>query len=403
MKTSVKKLFGAIQGYIMLLLIVTIAVGLVSLSALPSFERIKNVNEQFALVSKVMELDHNDLQFSRVELQGVRAQMASLVGRLTSTSTYEVINQYYIQEGVKRQDMMPEVGKRYSLFIDAAEDYFENEAPGTLDKRQLALERTASDYREILYKLNALQEYAVEKIYEIVNAALIFLLVVISLVFLFVGRVDRKLFSDISALMWQESARASYVFKTSEFHSLAHRLSQESGGKMASAMKDSTTGLLNYEGLQRTFGQRFTKANATNIHVCYFEIDNFKELTEKFQKRTVDEIMMKIASIFKLYQNPTDLVARVDNNHFIAVFARSDKKKALTEFDHIRSTVASTRFKLDDHKSPVTLSGGFTSKSSTQTLDDVVKNARKYLMVAIEMGGNVIAEPQDLTKVMSKS
>lgn len=403
MKTSVKKLFGAIQGYVVLILLLTIAVGLISLSALPSFERVKNVNAQLVLVTKVMNLDHNDLQFARIEMHGVRAQMASMINKLESTAPYEVINQYHIKEHQKRQDMLPALMERYNAFIASTEAYFDGDVKTSLAKRRFMMEQAASQYRETLYAFSALQDDTIEKLHEIVNAGMVLLLVVISLIFLFVGRVDRKILSDINALMWQESARASYVFKTSEFHSLAHRLSQENSGKMASAMKDSTTGLLNYEGLQRLFAQRFTKANATNVHVCYLEIDNFKALTEKYQKRTVDEIIMKIASIFKLYQNPIDIVARVDNNHFIAVFARTEKKKAFTEFDNIRSTIAGTRFRLDDQKSPVTLSGGFTSKSSTQTLDDVVKNAKKYLMVAIEMGGNVIAEPQDLNKVLSKS
>ncbi|MEJ2468962.1 MAG: diguanylate cyclase, partial [Campylobacterales bacterium] len=125
--------------------------------------------------------------------------------------------------------------------------------------------------------------------------------------------------------------------------------------------------------------------------VCIFEIDNYSKLVNHFPQSVIDPILIKITSIMKLHKMQNDLIGRIQGGQFIAVFVRSDKQKAMDDCDHIRQMIEENRFKMPHDSFPITMSGGFTSKTATHTLDDSVKNATERLRVAQNKGGNAIS------------
>ena len=409
MKTSIKKLLSSVQFNAMVLMLMTVITALLLASATATFNRIDNMALQEHMVKEIAVKDRKDPALDHIQVEGILSRLPILINRLESDEAYELVNSFFFGEGPRRAEYANTLRERYRHLADAATPYFRNDADGN-DKR------TAADFKaqrhDVLVAIDA-YIYALYPMTKLQNAVLyqyffltgigLGLILLWSLVVIFASnKASRYILSDIHSLIQQDSGkRSTEKLNTSEINTLALKLRQESGeSALVPSKKDDVTQLPNYEGVKTAFEHRAPGSKKLQTFVCIFEIDNYPKLANHFPQSVIDPILIKIASIMKLHQMQNDQIGRIQGGQFIAVFVRQDKEKAVDDSDHIRQMIEDNRFKLPHNSFPITVSGGFSAKMASQTLDDAVKNAREYLKIAQEKGGNMLGQAKNSTKIL---
>ncbi|GEM_PF-6793750 len=399
MKTSIKKLLSSIQFHIVLLVLMVTAIGLTAFSSQAAFDRIDNIRMQEKLARNLLMLDHGDLKLSQIKSDGILKQLPIFIEKVQERYPYEFIDWIFQQNPQRTQKAFALLRKRLETLEKAARIYFGTRQNGL--KRRTALQTAVDEYEIALYPLLEIELESLAKYRQVMIAGIGLLLMWTLLLFAAVRRTSRVILADVSALSRQEGGtRTAHKFLTSEMNSIALRLRQSGHDPLVTARQDPLTQLLNYDGFKKTFDQRFTKVKASNIFLCVFEIDNYSKLVNHYPLNIIEPVILKIASIMKLHQQQNDLLSYLGDGRFAALFVRGDKLKAFNDFDHIRQMVEDNRFKLPHATLTITLSGGFASKTSSQSLDDTLKNAMDYLGIARQKGGNSIADIRDNTKVI---
>jgi two-component system cell cycle response regulator len=115
------------------------------------------------------------------------------------------------------------------------------------------------------------------------------------------------------------------------------------------------------------------------------DIDHFKRFNDAHGHQKGDEVLMRVARIFKAMTRTSDLVARYGGEEFAVILPETSARKAKHFGERIRVHVANSSF-----DSPVTLSAGVATwepKSRPQTL---VEDADSALYEAKRRGRNRI-------------
>lgn len=398
MKTSIKQLFGSLHFHIVMIILLILAVGAIGVSAKATFVRIDNLDRQKNLVEQSLILNKDDLKYAQIKADGIVQQLPILISELESSSFFAFLNDIYIKDGHEKLKQIGVIKVRYESFAKKVKLYFFNET-GSAPLR-IGLQQSVDRYILALQPLLLIETTSLHYHFIFFSIGLIILLVWSLFLLAAARNVSGIITNDIQNAVMQESSRSSYKYRTLELNSLALKLRQQSDDTALASQKDPLTMLLNYDGLQKSFSQRYAKTKGSHIHLCLFEIDNYTKLANHYPESVLEPIILKITSILKLHKQQNDLLARIGANQFLAVFIRAEKQKAFKDADHIRQMVEDNRFKLPHSSIPITLSGGFATKSSAQTLDDTFKNTKEYLAIALNKGGNTIAQLKDNTKVI---
>ena len=409
MKTSIKKLLSSVQFNAVLLMLMTVVTGLLLASSVATFERIDNAAQQEAMVREIAMKDRKDPELDRIQVNGLLGRLPISIDQFAGEQPYELVNSLFIGEAPARGRAADVLRERYSRLSQTATAYFNADPEPKTRKEAAELDTMHHDmlvavdaYLYALYPVAKLQSGVLRQYITLTGYALGAILLVTFILIIASGRASRYILSDIHTLLQQEGPKsASEKLYTSEINSVALKLRQESGeSALTPSKKDEVTQLPNYDGIKASFDQRPTPPKNLNTFVCVFEIDNYSKLINHFPQSVIDPVMIKIASIMKLHKMQNDLIGRIDGSHFLAVFTRPEKQKAFGDVDHIRQMIEENRFKLPHTNYHVTVSGGFTTKMSSQTIDDAVKNAREYLKQANEQGGNMIVEGKNNPKIL---
>ena len=409
MKTSIKKLLSSVQFNALLLLLITVITSLVLASATATFDRVDNMAQQEEMVKTIAKKDRKDPALDQIQVEGILTRLPILIDRFQSDTPYELINTIFFREAQERSEYADVLRTRYRQLADAATLYFRNDTDETRKRTEEVLKAQKEEmliavnaYVYALYPMSKLQNGVLYQYFFVTAIGLGFILLWTLIVIFTSNKASRYILSDIHSLIQQDSGkRITDKLNTSEINSLALKLRQDSGeSALTPSKKDDITQLPNYEGVKTSFEQRAPGSKKLQTFVCIFEIDSFPKMANHFPQSVIDPILVKIASIMKLHQMQNDQIGRIQGGQFIAVFVRQEKEKALDDCDHIRQMIEDNRFKLPHNSFPITVSGGFSSKMGSQTLDDAVKNAREYLKLAQDKGGNMISQAKNSPKIL---
>jgi diguanylate cyclase (GGDEF)-like protein len=409
MKTSIKKLLSTVQFNAMLLMLMTVITALLLASSIATFNRIDNMALQEKMVKEIARKDRTDPALDRIQVEGTLNRLPILIDRLESDEMYEFVNSLFFGERSKRSEYGSLLREKYRHLADAAIPFFnikadraDKRSPAVLQAERQKVLLAVDAYVNALYPMTKLQNATLYQYFFLAGIGLGLILLWSFVVIFASNKASRYILSDIHALVQQDSGkRMTERLHTSEINTLAIKLRQDSGETaLAPSKKDDVTQLPNYDGVKTAFDLRAPGSKKLQTFVCVFEIDNYPKLANHFPQSVIDPILIKIASIMKLHQMQNDQIGRIQGGQFIAVFVRQEKDKALDDSDHIRQMIEENRFKLPHNSFPITVSGGFAGKMATQTLDDAVKNAREYLRIAQQTGGNAISQAKNSTKIL---
>lgn len=391
MKTSISKLFSTLQINILILLIIFLFSGLIILSASATQQRIENIKQQEQMVRSALLLSHDDLSLSKIRSDEIRDRLPILIEKMYDTAFYELIYAFPFVNEIQIEHIKKDLYEQAKAFSTALKDYID--APKTSVESQITLENRVNQYLLALYPA-VLQQSKIQSYYLFAASAVVILSIIWTLGLLLISRrTSRAIMSDVNTLFQLiNGKRVEKTFFTTDLNRVASMLRGGFEHILQTSNTDDVTQLLNFDGLKSAVeNQKLPSANQ-KIYICVFEIDNFSKLTNHYPQNVIDPILIKIASILKLYKRNSDQMGFISKSMFVAVFNRKDKKSALDDCNHIRLAVEESSFKIPHESFSITLSGGFTAKADMQSFDQAVSEAKVYLNHAAEKGGNRLEE-----------
>jgi len=158
---------------------------------------------------------------------------------------------------------------------------------------------------------------------------------------------------------------------------------------------DELTQLYNREQFDSLFESELARAmrNESNISCALIEIDNYKELKDKYGHQLGDVILQDTAEELKDDLRLYDVIAR-DDDRFICFFPETEIESALIVTKRLHSLVENEKFEFGENNEiiRISVSIGLTSCKPILVKEiDIYKillKADKVLDIAKEKGGN---------------
>jgi len=125
------------------------------------------------------------------------------------------------------------------------------------------------------------------------------------------------------------------------------------------AKSDYLTELANRRHFEKTLNQLLAQQNELSEPICIMliDIDNFKEINDKYGHAAGDAVLVQIAPILKMNMRPNDLVARYGGDEFV-IQMNCAAEIGLTRAREIRTYLQNYEFDWQGHKIKTTVSIG---------------------------------------------
>lgn len=158
---------------------------------------------------------------------------------------------------------------------------------------------------------------------------------------------------------------------------------------------DELTQLYNREQFDSLFESELARAmrNESSFSCALIEIDNYKELKDKYGHQLGDVILQDTAEVLKDDLRIYDVIAR-DGDIFICLFPEMYIEPALIATKRLRSLVEDEKFEFGENNEIIRISVSIGLTSCKPSLDKeidiykIIKKADKVLDIAKEKGGN---------------
>jgi len=156
--------------------------------------------------------------------------------------------------------------------------------------------------------------------------------------------------------------------------------------------EDALTGLYNRRYLDFLLAQEFERSKRYNnaLSVAMADIDNFKRVNDSFSHQIGDEVLKKVAFIFKQNSRIIDTISRYGGEEFVFFFPETPLQKAILACEKIRKAIELFEWKKIHPKLHVTISIGVTSDISVQSHEKMISLADTKLYEAKQKGRNQV-------------
>lgn len=155
---------------------------------------------------------------------------------------------------------------------------------------------------------------------------------------------------------------------------------------------DKLTGISTRKYFEEEYNRIFNniRTRQKDLAVLMLDIDNFKEVNDKYGHRKGDLVLTEIGSILKNNTRNTDLVARYGGEEFVIVLEDISKKKAKEIGEKIRQSVMDIR--IPGIRETITLSVGIgLFPLHAQFKEELIEKADQALYYAKEEGKNRVS------------
>lgn len=126
----------------------------------------------------------------------------------------------------------------------------------------------------------------------------------------------------------------------------------------------------------RRFGHPFT--------VAYIDLDNFKEVNDRFGHTRGDEVLRVVSSTARRHLRATDVVARIGGDEFALLLSGTDPAGAQAVIPKIRSSLVAA---MQNRRWPVTFSIGVVTFTAPPSSVDAMIHLADELMYAVKSNG----------------
>jgi diguanylate cyclase (GGDEF)-like protein len=161
----------------------------------------------------------------------------------------------------------------------------------------------------------------------------------------------------------------------------------------AAAFLDPLTGIWNRRGLIIE-NDRLMNASGKNTEdtaVLLIELDNFREITQRYGRALGDQVLQIIAATAKTTIGSSDFVGRVGGEEFAVVLYDAPRDRALTIAERIRSAFAEEAAAIAGYEVGATVSIGLVQHEGPMVaLTELLWKANLALLRAKERGSNLV-------------
>lgn len=126
---------------------------------------------------------------------------------------------------------------------------------------------------------------------------------------------------------------------------------------------DKLTALNNRAYFDQTFEQQLSLARRynTDLSLLFIDIDNFKEINDRFGHQAGDAALKQVAEIVTYNKRDSDIAARFGGEEFTLLMPHTGSINGLILGERIREAVAKSTFIADNNTFSMTISGGLAS------------------------------------------
>jgi diguanylate cyclase (GGDEF)-like protein len=156
------------------------------------------------------------------------------------------------------------------------------------------------------------------------------------------------------------------------------------------ASTDPLTKIKNRRKFDELAEHEFEKSKRYNRPLSFiiFDIDNFKQINDKFGHQIGDKVLKEIATVVKNNIRKTDIFARFGGEEFVILTPETDIKGAKTLAEKIRKIIENHEI---EPVGRVTVSIGVTElRTDDKSIDDLYRRADNALYEAKEQGKNIV-------------
>ena len=123
--------------------------------------------------------------------------------------------------------------------------------------------------------------------------------------------------------------------------------------------------------------------------VAILDLDNFKEINDKWGHLVGDQVLRSLTSILKGCIRQADVCARYGGDEFIFLFPQTDRQQTEVWVRRIYETFATSSFQVEGLQIKPSFSVGVAAfEASFESFDDLLKQADDALYHAKHRGGN---------------
>jgi diguanylate cyclase (GGDEF)-like protein len=155
------------------------------------------------------------------------------------------------------------------------------------------------------------------------------------------------------------------------------RLSEAHRRERELARTDQLTGLANFRWFEDQAKREMYSVRRYGgpLSLAYIDLDGFKGVNDTHGHAAGDAVLCAVADSLRAGLRPTDLIARVGGDEFVALFPHTDRESAGHALERVRATLA-----IDERSRGVGFSAGITQlHDSIGSIDDVLGAADQQM------------------------
>ena len=159
------------------------------------------------------------------------------------------------------------------------------------------------------------------------------------------------------------------------------------------ATHDPLTGLVNRRYFEEKAFQEILRIKRYGGVSCLLilDIDNFKEINDKYGHPIGDKVLQGLATILKTQLREIDIASRIGGEEFAVILINADAKIGKAVADKLRNSIEKEIITIGEQEINITVSIGITSiEKGIDSYEEVYKYADKALYISKAKGKNQV-------------
>jgi diguanylate cyclase (GGDEF)-like protein len=150
---------------------------------------------------------------------------------------------------------------------------------------------------------------------------------------------------------------------------------------MEVATIDVLTRIPNRRATQAFLEKELSRAqrNQSEFSVLLIDIDNFKQVNDRWGHSVGDDVLVKTAGIFQSIVRKQDWIGRWGGEEFLMILPGSPYCDAESLAERVRSEIASSEYSYGVESFGITVSIGITCAKPSDQIDEILKKADQAL------------------------
>lgn len=201
----------------------------------------------------------------------------------------------------------------------------------------------------------------------------------------------------LAAVVDENNHNSQTIFDLGELTSKQERKIEQLTPLASKAGVDGLTKLKNRDGMEDAYEAlvkdhiRHSKRRPFDTSILYIDLDNFKQVNDRFGHTTGDKLIRFVAQRFKArLRREADEVGRIGGDEFLVLLPDTDTEGARDLADALCNIVRFGAGKIDGKETEIGVSIGIAPLDDTKTFEEMIEYADSAMYAAKKAGGNKV-------------